>query len=221
MIKYPEILKKCELFAGLDSNSTEQMLSCFGAKAKSYKKGQFIIKEGNPAQEICIVLSGAVQIEKVDFYGNRAIVAKILPSHIFGESFVCAGAEHSPVNAVAAEETVVLLIDYKRMITPCANVCGFHTAIIYNLLKVTAQKNIMLNQKMEITSQRTTKEKLTAFLMTQAKQNNSDSFYIPYDRQELADYLCVDRSGLSAEIGKLIKEGKIESRKKYFRILDI
>ncbi len=100
-------------------------------------------------------------------------------------------------------------------------VCSFHTSIIHNLLRVVAQKNLVFNRKIEITSHRTTRGKLMAFLMLEAKQNGSRSFYISYDRQELADFLEVDRSGLSSEISKLVKEGIIESKKNYFRILDI
>ena len=221
MERYYDILTACDLFAGLNSDEIKTTLACFGAKKKTYRKGQFIIEEGSAADNFGIVLEGAVQIEKVDFYGNRTIVAKIMPSQIFGESFACAGIKTVPVNAVAAEDTTVLIVNCRKAVTPCAKLCGFHTKIIHNLLRVVAQKNIVFNRKIEITSRRTTREKLMAFLMLEAKQNNSRSFYIPYDRQELADFLEVDRSGLSSEIGKLIKEGVIESKKNYFRILDI
>lgn len=221
MEKYLEVLSKCALFRDLQKENISAMLACFGATLKRYEKGQMIIAEGSPAEKFGIVLEGAVQIEKVDFYGNRTIVAKIMPSNIFGESFACAGVKTVPVNAVAAENSTVLFINCEKVITPCANVCGFHADIIHNLLRVVAHKNLMFNQKIEITSRRTTREKLMAYLMLQAKQHNSDSFVIPYDRQELADFLEVDRSGLSSEIGKLVKEGVIESKKNFFRLLKV
>lgn len=221
MEKYLEVLSKCTLFKGLVKENISAMLACFGAKLKTFEKGQVIIEEGSAAENFGIVLEGAVQIEKVDFYGNRTIVAKIMPSNIFGESFACAGVKTVPVNAVAAENSAVLLVNCERAITPCTNVCSFHTDIIHNLLRVVAQKNLLFNQKIQVTSQRTTREKLMAYLMLEAKQNNSHSFFIPYDRQELADFLEVDRSGLSAEIGKLTREGVIESKKNFFRLLEV
>ncbi|HAS78430.1 MAG TPA: Crp/Fnr family transcriptional regulator, partial [Ruminococcus sp.] len=96
----------------------------------------------------------------------------------------------------------------------------FHSRIIFNLMKSIAAKNLLLNQKIEIISKRTTREKLMTYLMMQAKQHNSSSFYIPYDRQTLADFLEVDRSGLSAEISKLRKENIIESKRNFFRLIE-
>lgn len=219
MKKYFEILRCCPLFKDIDGENLLAMLNCFGARSVHYGKNETVIAEGDTAGYIGIVLSGGVQIERTDYYGNRSIAAHIEPSELFGESFACADVKEMPVCAVAAENSEILLIDCKRIISPCSNACTFHSQMIFNLLKIVATKNILLNQKAEIISKRTTREKLMAYLLLQAKKHGSRSFTIPYDRQALADYLEVDRSGLSAEIGKLRDEGIIESHRSEFTLL--
>ncbi|MBO7667970.1 MAG: Crp/Fnr family transcriptional regulator, partial [Firmicutes bacterium] len=184
-----------------------------------FAKGRTVLAEGSPARYLGIVLSGAVRIVRVDYYGNRSIVAAIGPAGIFGESFACAGAESLPVDVVGSEAGAALLIDSWRLTRSCGSACEFHSRVIFNLLQILAAKNLLFNQKMEITSQRTTRDKLMAYLLSQAKQAGSASFTIPFDRQELADYLEVERSGLSAEIGRLRREGVLESSRNHFRLL--
>ena len=183
------------------------------------QKGQQILQEGDPARYVGIVLAGGVQIEKVDYYGNRSIVASVGPGELFGEAFACAEMESMPVAVVAGEPCQVMLIDCRRILRSCTNACGFHQQLIFNLMKDIAVKNIMFHQKIEITSRRSTREKLMAYLQQQAKQAGTNRFEIPFDRQELADYLEVDRSGLSAEISRLRREGVLESHKKQFELL--
>ena len=213
------LLAACPLFAGIGAEDRRAMLACLSARALTFEKGAAIFREGDPAVPIGIVVGGSVQIIREDYYGNRSILARIGPSGLFGETFACAGAETFPVSAVAAEDCTVLLIDSRRITSPCQNACGFHRQIIYNMLKIVAEKNLLLNRKIEIISRRTTQEKLMAYLLLQAKQHGSDSFTIPYDRQALADYLEVERSAMSAEISKLRRDGILESEKNRFRLL--
>ena len=219
MKKYFGILRKCPLFSKIEDSDLIALLSCLGAKVETFDKKYTIIAEGNPAKYIGIVLSGSAQIVRIDYFGNRSIVSHVEPSELFAESFACAETRSIPVTIIANEPCEIMLIDCHRIMHSCANSCDFHQQMIYNLMKDLATKNIMFHQKIEITSQRSTRDKLMAYLMLQAKKANSNSFAIPFDRQELADYLEVDRSGLSAEISKLRKEGIIESHKKQFRLL--
>ena len=124
-----------------------------------------------------------------------------------------------PVAVIATEPSEVMFVDCDHILHTCSNNCGFHQQLIYNLVKDLAEKSIRFHQKVEVTSKRTTREKLMAYLSLQAKRVGSTRFEIPFDRQELADYLEVDRSGLSAEIGKLKKEGIIKNRKNHFVIM--
>lgn len=219
MKKYFEILRKCPLFNDIKDENLTAMLGCLGAKVKSYRKKEIIIAEGEVVNYIGIVLSGMVQLERTDYYGTRSIVTSICPSELFGEAFACAGIENIPFDVIASEEAEIMLIDCKKIIHLCSNACEFHNQLIFNLLRIVATKNMILNQKAEITAKRTTREKLMTYLLTQAKKNGSSSFTIPYDRQALADYLEVDRSGLSNEISKLREEGVIESKRSWFKLL--
>ncbi|MCI7179079.1 MAG: Crp/Fnr family transcriptional regulator [Schaedlerella sp.] len=219
MKEYFEVLRKCPLFYGIENENFQKILECLGAKVKSFRKKETIIAEGEPAKYIGIILSGAAQIVRVDYFGNRSIVADVGPSELFGESFACADIDAVPVDVVAAVDTKVMLADCLRITRSCSNECLFHGQLVYNLMKVIAEKNLMFHQKIEITSRRTTREKLTAYLLQQAKKHNSNVFEIPYSRQELAEYLEVERTGLSVEISKLCKQGFIETDRKSFTIL--
>lgn len=218
MKKYLEVLKNCKLFESIEDENILAMLKCLGAEVQSYSKNQNIFTEGETASHMGIMLSGTAQIVRVDFYGNRSIVTTIEPPQLFGESFACTETESVPVNVVAENDCEVMLLDSRKILQPCCNACEFHSQIIFNLMKSIAAKNLLLNQKIEIISKRTTREKLITYLMIQAKRHGS-SFTISYDRQELADFLEVDRSGLSAEISKLRKENVIECKRNFFRLL--
>ena len=219
MEQYAEALKKCELFRQIDAMKLLVMLKCLGAQVRTVDKNQIIFQEGDQAKYVGIVLSGSVQVVRDDYYGNRSIVANIEPAQLFAESFSCANVEHLPISVVASSDSEIMLIDCKRILTICSNTCEFHHQLVTNLLRVVSAKNLMLNQKIEFTSKRTTREKLMAYLMFQAKKNGSSSFTIPYDRQELADYLGVERSAMSAELGKLRRGGALEFKKNAFRLI--
>ena len=219
MKKYIPVLKKCGLFEEIEEENLTAMLDCLGAKVFSVKKDMTIFCEGTPAKYIGLILSGAVQMVQDDFYGNRSIVTSIGENGLFGESFACAGITSLPVSFISSKDCEIMLIDCKRITNTCCNACSFHKQVIFNLLHLVARKNLDFHQKIEITSKRSTKEKLMTYLLSVAKQTGSSSFTIPYDRQALADYLGVERSAMSAEIGKLRKEGIIECQKSHFTIL--
>ena len=166
-----------------------------------------------------VVLEGGVQIQQEDYFGNRSILGLAGPGELFGESFACAGTDSLPVSVVAAQDSTLLLVDCRRVIFPCEKACSFHRSILSNLMQVMARKNLAFHQKLQITSRRTTREKLMSYLMAQARARQASQFTIPFDRQELADYLGVDRSGLSAEIGRLKAEGVIDCHRSTFKIL--
>jgi len=219
MKKYISVLKRCQLFEKIDDENLIAMLHCLGARVEKFDKKYTVFAEGNPAKYIGIVLSGSVQIVQIDYYGNRNLLYEVGVSGVFGEAFACAETSSIPVTVVANEPCEIMLIDCGHVIHTCTNNCGFHQQLIFNLMKDLAIQTMMYHQKIEITSKRSTREKLMAYLMFEAKKANRSSFDIPFDRQELADYLEVDRSGLSAEISKLRKEGIIESEKNHFEIL--
>jgi CRP-like cAMP-binding protein len=195
------------------------MLACLDARVISFDKKYTVLAEGSAARWIGIVLSGSVQVTQVDYYGNRSILSNLGASEVFAEEFACSDTPSLPVSVIANELCDIMLIDSDHILHTCSNHCTFHQQLIFNLMKDLAKKTILFHQRMEITAKRTTRDKLLAYLTVQAKKAGSDTFEIPFDRQELADYLEVDRSGLSAEIGKLRKEGVLLSEKKRFTLL--
>ena len=219
MKKYLPILQDCPLFDGVSREDISGMMGCLGAKLKDVNKGEFVFREGDSTTFVGIVLTGGVDLIREDFYGNRSIVASVGNRQLFGESYAFADAAALPVSVVAKVDSVLLLLDSWKITACCSNACAFHNRVILNLLRLVATKNLLLHQKIDVTSKRSTREKLMTYLLMQAKQQGSNSITIPYDRQALADYLDVDRSGLSAEIGKLRKEGVLESEKNRFHLL--
>ncbi len=219
MEKYLPILEQCALFEGIDRTDIPGMLDCLGATVRALGRNQQIFGEGDPAVNVGILLSGGAHIEKQDFYGNRTVVSGIAPGELFGESFACAEVANLPVSVVADEDCQVMLIHCQRITVGCSNACCFHSRLIFNLLKIVAARNLEFHQKLEITAQRTTREKLMAYLLAQAKSKGGSAFTIPFDRQTLADYLGVERSAMSTELGKLKKDGVIDFKRSSFTIL--
>ena len=195
------------------------MLGCLGARVEQFDKKYTIFTEGAPARKLGILLSGSAQIVQIDYYGNRSILGEVAKGELFAEEFACAGVEALPVTIVANEPCEVMLIESAHVLHTCETTCGHHRQLIFNLMKDLASKTLLYHQRIEVTSKRTTREKLLTYLTIQAKRAGSNRFSIPFDRQELADYLEVDRSGLSSEIGKLRREGVLISQKNQFTLL--
>ena len=212
------VLQRCDLFAGIGEADLQGMLACLGADTAAVKKGGAVFSEGEPARYVGVVLEGSVQIVQDDYYGNRSILAQAGPGELIGETFACAGVTALPVSVIAREDSKVMRIDCCRITRSCSQACEFHNRLILNLLQVMAAKNLHFHKKLEITAQRTTREKLMAYLLWQAKEQRSCSFTIPFDRQGLADYLGVERSAMSAELSKLRRDGILDFDRSHFTI---
>ncbi|MEA4824585.1 MAG: Crp/Fnr family transcriptional regulator [Clostridiaceae bacterium] len=219
MINFSDVLKTVRLFKGIEESDLHPLLSCLDAKVNHYEKGQTVFFNGESIERFGIVLSGQVQVVQDDYFGNRSILAKIDSGNLFGESFACAEIKTLPVSVITTAESELLFIDCHRLAVPCAKACGFHSRLIQNMLSTVSMKNIALTQKIEFTSKRTTREKLLAYLSAEAKKAGCSRFTIPFDRQELADYLSVERSAMSAELSKLRDDGVLKFHKNQFEIL--
>lgn len=207
------------LFEGLSEIQILDIMPCLGAKIREYDKNAIIFLEGEKAEKFGVVLSGSVRIIKEDYAGNRSILGVITKGNLFAEEYAGSKETNIPVSVVASERSSVMLVDSDRIFSSCIGSCDMHRIIIKNILQIVSGKNIMLNRKIEFMSKRTTKEKLMAYLYSEAEKSGSDSFSIPFDRQSLADFLGVERSAMSAEIGKLRDAGIIEVDRSNFRIL--
>lgn len=219
MKKYFDVLQKVTLFQGIEESELQPILSCLSAKTGHYEKGQPVFLSGESLEWFGIVLSGQVQVVQDDYYGNRSILGKVGVGNIFGESFAYAEIEKLPVSVITTTESELLFIDCRRLANPCSMACNFHNRVIKNMLKIVSLKNIALTQKNEFTSKRTTREKLLAYLSSEAKKVGSNLFSIPFNRQELADYLSVERSAMSAELSKLRNDGILNYHKNHFELL--
>ncbi|MBQ4088998.1 MAG: Crp/Fnr family transcriptional regulator [Clostridia bacterium] len=219
MEKYFEIIANSSLFSEINQENLLPMLSCLGARTQTIAKGAPIFNEGEPVSCMGMVLEGSVRIERTDYYGNRSIIASISPGELFAEMFACAGIKTLPVSAVSVTDSTIMLMDVQRILTTCSSACTFHKILIENLLRSVASKNLSLNSKIHCMSQRTTREKILSYLDECAKRASSPEFTIPFDRQGLADYLGVERSAMSAELSRMKKEGLIDTKGSYFRLL--
>ncbi len=219
MKKYIPILKNTQLFSGASDEDIEAMLGCLQAKLCTYKKGEYVLREGERVERLMMLVKGELHIQRDDYWGNRSIISMVGVGEMFGEAY--AAPESGPLmnDVLAVEDSAVIFLDIGKLLTVCPNGCKFHAMAVKNLFFAISEKNRKLVRKLGYMSRRTTREKLIAYLSEEAKRQNSGSFSIPFNRQQLADFLSVDRSAMSNELCKLRDEGLIEFEKNRFRLL--
>ena len=219
MEKYVNALKKSALFAGIEQNEILSLLHCVDAKVLNYKKGEFVLRQGDEMEDIALLLDGSLHIQSDDYWGNRSILGYVSGGEIFGEAYVLSHDSRILNDVVAVENSVVMFINAKRIISVCSSTCAFHTKVVQNMFLVISEKNKKLVQKLGHVCKRSIREKLNSYLSQEAKKQKSPNIIIPFNRQQLADFLSVDRSAMSNELCKMRDEGLIEFRKNYFRLL--
>ena len=202
------------LFAGVGTHDIDSMMSCLSAKERNYKKNEFIFHTGDKVTQIGMVLEGTVHMMKEDVWGNVMILGEACP----GEVYACAGVKYLEVGVVAKTDVKVLFLDIQKVLTVCSNGCEFHSKIIRNLLSSIAERTLEMTRKVEHMSQRSLRDKVLSYLSSEAVRAGSKEFTIPFNRQQLAEYLSVDRSALSAELGKMRDEGMLEFWKNQFKL---
>lgn len=216
MKKYFEILKQSALFEEISEPELTELVACVQATATQYNAGNAIFLAGEKPEFVGIVLKGEASVVEEDFFGNRNILAHITQGELFGETFACAEVQALPVSVFAVSDCEILKLDFARILSDSNKACGFHHRLVYNMLKILAQKNLLLNRKARLLAKRTTREKLLSFLSEQAKEAGRSEFSIPFNRQALADFLSVDRSALSAELCRMRDDGLLEFHKNKF-----
>ena len=220
MREFFPVLQKCRLFTGISQADLEKMLNCLPTRHKNFTKNSFILTAGEKTGNAGIVLTGAAHIVSDTYEGRRKIIERIIGGGLFVEDFVCANVEKLPISVVAAKETDVLFIDCKRIVSTCPSACVFHTRLIRNFTVLMAEKNISTLKKMEHITQATTREKLLSYLSNEARLAGKNRFTISFNREELAHYLSVERSGLSAELSKMQDDGLIHYQGNQFELLN-
>lgn len=214
------LLSAMPLFAGVAPQELEVLLTCLDTECRRYGKGAAILRTGDTVRSMGIVLSGSVLIQKTDLWGNVTVLDSVGSGQIFAETYACTPQEPLMVDAVAAESSEILFIQVARVLETCPNSCAHHHTLIRNLLSLSAQKNLRLSRKIFHTAPKTIRARLLSYLSDQAIRCGRRSFTIPFNRQQLADYLNVERSALSNELSKMQQDGLIETERNYFRLLD-
>jgi len=218
MKEYIPVLKRTKLFAGVGEEGIGAMLTCLGARLRTFKKGEYVLRQGEHLNDILVLAGGSLHIQKDDYWGNRSILGQIGIGEIFGEAYAAPESGTLLNDVIALEDSAVFFFDVKRIITTCSSACRFHTRVVQNLFFTISEKNRSLVRKLDYMSKRTTREKLIAYLSEEAKKENSPYITIPFNRQQLADYLSVDRSAMSKELCRMRDEGLLEFEKNQFKL---
>ena len=214
-------LAKTMLFQGIVEGEIRAMMACLGARELRFEKGERILRMGDFAKEIGLVLSGSVRIESVDAWGTTTVMSHKPAGRVFAEAYACAPDKPLMVDVVAAENCTVLMIEMARIVKTCPSTCTHHARMLQNLLSILAHNNLDLSSRALVTSPKTIRGKLLAYLSMKSHEAGAQTFDIPFNRQQLADYLGVDRSALSSELGKMQREGIVAAERNRFTVYEL
>lgn len=209
-------LANTQLFRGISESEIEELLLCLGAHERSFQKGDTIFRAGSPVDEFGLVLSGSVNIVVNLYWGNSIIFGHVGKGEVFAENYAAVPGKEPVCDVVACEDTHVLFLKMQSVMTTCRKGCAYHNRIIQNMLRISAQKNLNISSRMMHTASKSLRERLLSYLSEQALEHGSAQFTIPFNRQQLADYLAVNRSAMSNELSKMQEEGLITFRKNEF-----
>ena len=211
------ILKKSLLFVGLSPQELDHFIACKKPVVKTFQPREIIFAEESHIKEIGVIITGEALISKNDIYGNENIILHLKEADSFGEAIALAQHEPSRVNVIAKSQTVIAFFDINQFITGCQMFCSYHQKINKNLLQVLAKKLIELHKKVDTLSKRSIRDKLLEYIHYCPKLEKNVAL-IPFSRQELANYLNVDRSALSREMKTMVDEKiiKVEGKKIIF-----
>ena len=219
MENYLPLLQKSPLFASMEPQQITSVLHCVGAVVREASAGEYILRAGDRTQAMGLLLSGSAFAVQDDLWGQRNIMGKILPPGTFAEPFAATPGAVLNVSVVASVPSKVMFLNIQRITTVCSETCPQHALLIRNLVSVLARKNLQLNDKITHMSKRRTREKLLSYLSSESLRQGSLEFDIPFDRQQLADYLCIERSAMSAELSRLQKDGLLATERSHFRLI--
>ena len=218
MVKLLSSVQGYELFDGMSLEEANAMVECLDGHVISRDKGAAIFVEGSHANRFGVVLSGSLVVVKDGLDGKRIIIKRIGEKELVAAAQAFSGAKIMRVRVEADAPSRILILNAERVCSPCCNGCAFHARLVRNVMRIISAKTLELNAKIEILSHRTTDDRLLAYLHTFAEKCGSNEFDIPFDRQQLADFLCVERSALSAEISRLARAGSFDCHKKHFKL---
>lgn len=218
MSDYLNTVKSCELFAGIPDSELPHLLKCLSAERKLFAKGETVCFAGSQINSAGIVLSGKIHLESNDFLGNTSIVSEFTEGRCYGENYAFALNTRMPFNIVAKENSEILVFNIKKFTEPCIKDCSYHKILMANLVTSIATKSCELSNKISHLSKRTTREKLISYLSEQSQLQKSTLFTLKFNRQELADYLSVERSAMTKELTRMKNDGLIDFDGRVFKL---
>ena len=216
MKKFLSVIRSVQLFSGISENELTAILSCLDTRKVEFQKETFVLRAGDTADSIGIVLSGSVLIIQEDIWGNRNILSKAGAGQTFAAAYACAPGSKLNVSVIAETSVTAMFLNVRRILSVCPSACSYHSRVIRNLLSELAEKNLRFNEKLTHMGQRTTRSKIMSYLSAESQRLGKYEFDIPFSRQQLADYLGVERSGLSSELGKMKKDGLLDYHRSHF-----
>ena len=218
MEKYLPILRNSPFFKGLSDGEILSVLHCVNAATISTKRSSYIFRAGDTTEVMGLVLAGSVLVIQEDLWGHRNILSKCCAGDFFGEPYAASPGSVLNISVIADEDCEILFLNVQRLLVSCPAACEHHQKLIRNLVCVLANKLLIFNDKITHVGKRTTRDKLLSYLSAESVRQSSLSFDIPFNRQQLADYLCIDRAAMSAELSKLQKEGLIKTNRNHFEL---
>ncbi|MDY6324148.1 MAG: Crp/Fnr family transcriptional regulator [Catonella sp.] len=214
-----EIISGIMLFQGMTEDELKTALVKLNKREKSYKKGDLILTAGSITDDIGVVVKGSVTIESNDMWGNRTVLNNVAAQGFFAETYAILKDEPLMVDAVANENCDILFLNIGGLLRGNSFSEAWQMKLTRNLLMITANKNIMLSNRSFHTSPKNARGRIQAYLNSVTLKVGSNEFDIPFDREQMADYLNLDRSALSRELSKMKSEGIINYKKNHFVII--
>ena len=218
-MQYYEELKNTKIFASASEFECQAMMFCFKTRFKTFNKNSSIIKQGDPMDEVVLILKGSALVENVDNLGDISILMRLKSGHVYGLESAYSGEEVYKDSLIAREKTLVMFMNKHRVINPCANRCKRHDIVVKHLMQMVARSNMKLLDKITHLSKKTIREKLMSYFTTMARKKGSNYFELPYNKTELANYLSVDRSAMSTELTRMKEDGLIDFEKRQFHLI--
>lgn len=212
-------LQKTTLFVGLSEEEIQTTLKDLSAKIRKYDKRETVLQAGSRTDDVCLVTKGSVTIENNDMWGNKTILSHVPAGDFFAETYAMLSDEPMLVDAVANEKSEILFLNLSRVKNNSGKNDVSRMRFIMNLLMISSRKNLMLSGRSFHTAPKTARGRIMAYLNSVALKKGSRIFDIPFDRQQMADYLNLERTALSKELGRMKKDTLINFSKNHFEIL--
>lgn len=219
--KYIKILGNSKLFQDMDNEEIKKMLICLNPLINKYEKNQIITREGDTFEYLGLLLEGKANVIKEKASGARIVMTMLHGGDIFGEMAAFSEINKWPATVQCTEKSTVMFIPRINIIGECDKMCPWHRRLITNFIKIVSMKALMLSNKVEYLTIKSMRGKIAAFLMDEYKKNNSQSFTIHLNRNELADFLNVSRPSMSRELIKMRNEGIIDFHLSSFKIKEL